>query len=60
MKTIHLQEEAEFNEALGTPGDRVTTFRLTPVAYTKGSDFKAALRPEPDEVLHRNQWTERP
>ncbi len=57
--TVHLLKEAEFNEALGIPGDRITTFCMTPVAYTKGTDFKPALRPDPDEVLHWNRWTDR-
>lgn len=56
---LHLRKEADVNDLLGIPGDDVTTFCMTPVAYTKGTDFKPALRPEPDEVIHWNTWTER-
>lgn len=53
--TLHLQQEECFHEVLGIPAD-VTTFCLTPVAYTKGTDFAPALRPDPDEVLSWNGW----
>jgi hypothetical protein len=29
---------------------------LTPLAYTKGTDFKPAARPDPDAVTHWDQW----
>ena len=53
---LHLRKEGEVNELLGIPAD-VTTFCMTPVAYTKGTGFRPALRPEPEEVIHWNGWT---
>jgi hypothetical protein len=29
---------------------------LTPLAFTKGTDFKPALRPEPDTIIHWDTW----
>jgi len=56
---LHLLKEAEVNEVLEIPGDEVTTFCMSPVAYTKGTEFKPAMRPEPEEVVHWNRWTPR-
>ena len=40
---------------LGIPED-VTAGALTPVAYTRGTAFKPALRPDPDSVIHWEGW----
>ena len=40
--TIHLMFEQQVAELLQIPFDKVTQAALTPVAYTKGSDFKRA------------------
>ncbi|MEY2535708.1 MAG: hypothetical protein QOF29_3618 [bacterium] len=53
---LHLSREREVAELLGIPYDTVAQAVLTPVAYTKGTDFKPALRPAPDEVIHWNGW----
>jgi nitroreductase len=56
---LHLLKEQEVCELLGIPADEVTQVCLTPVAYTLGTDFKPAMRPEPDEVIHWDRWSER-
>lgn len=40
---------------LGIPDD-VTVGALTPVAYTQGTSFRRALRPDPDSVIHWEGW----
>jgi nitroreductase len=56
---LHLLKEKEVCELLGIPMEDVTQVCLTPVAYTQGTDFKAAMRPDPEEVIHWDRWTER-
>jgi nitroreductase len=57
--SLHLLKEQEAADALGIPYDEVTQVCLTPLAYTKGTDFKPALRPDPEDVIHWNRWTPR-
>ncbi len=54
--TLHLRYEREVAEVLGIPYDTVVQAVLTPVAFTKGTDFKPAARPEPDEVIRWDRW----
>jgi nitroreductase len=54
--TVGLFDEARTYEALGIPLDEVTIAAITPVAYTKGTEFKPAMRPDPDEVIHWEGW----
>jgi len=54
--SVHLFKEQEAAELLGIPYDQITQVCLTPVAYTKGTSFKPALRPDPDEVIHWDRW----
>lgn len=54
--TIHLMFEQQVAELLQIPFDKVTQAALTPVAYTKGIDFKPARRKPLDDVLHTNSW----
>jgi nitroreductase len=54
--TVSLFDEEKTGEALGIPIDEVTIGAITPVAYTKGTDFKPALRPDPDDVIHWDGW----
>lgn len=54
--TIHLMKEREVADIVGIPFDRVQQAVLFPLAYTKGTDFKAAMRPDPDTVIHWDQW----
>jgi nitroreductase len=54
--TLHLAHEREVADLLGIPYETVAQAVLTPVAYTTGTDFKAAARPEPDAVIHWDTW----
>ena len=42
--------------ALGIPFDEIQQTCLTPLAYTVGTDFKRAMRPEPDSIIHWDTW----
>jgi len=54
--TLHLLHEREVAEVVGIPYDEVRQFALSPVAYTKGTDFKPAIRQDLDDVVHWNTW----
>lgn len=54
--TLHLAHERQVAELLGIPYETVAQAVLTPVAYTKGTDFKPAPRPEPDALIHWDTW----
>ncbi|GAA4672115.1 nitroreductase family protein [Gordonia humi] len=54
--TVMLFCEQEAADVLGVPNDEVTMAALTPVAFTKGTDFKPAMRPDPAEAIHWDQW----
>jgi nitroreductase len=54
--TLHLMQEQAVADILGIPFDTVQQVALSPLAYTKGTDFKAADRPDPDTVIHWDQW----
>ena len=54
--TVHLMMEQQVADILGIPFDTVQQVCLSPLAYTKGTDFKAAVRPEPDTVIHWDGW----
>jgi nitroreductase len=54
--TVNLFEEEATAEALGIDNDAVTIAAITPVAHTLGTEFKPALRPDPDEVIHWDRW----
>ena len=55
LTTLHLGKEKEAAEVLGIPDD-VMQIALLPVAYTKGTDFKAADRPPVGRIVHLDQW----
>ena len=55
LTSLHLLHENEAAKLLGIPDD-VIQVALLPVAYTKGTDFKPAKRPEPSTIMHWNQW----
>ena len=55
LTSLHLAYESEAAELLGIPED-VMQVALLPVAYTKGTDFKRAVRPDPATIIHYNQW----
>jgi nitroreductase len=54
--SLHLMYEQEAAYLLGIPYDKVTQTLLTPVAYTKGTDFKPAARPDPSTITHIDGW----
>jgi nitroreductase len=54
--TLHLMFEQETAKVLGIPFEQVTQTALIPVAYTKGTEFKAGARKPLDPVLHVNGW----
>ena len=54
--TLHLPNEREVAELLGIPYDGYTQVGLFPIAYTVGTDFKAAARLEVDSVSHFDTW----
>jgi nitroreductase len=54
--TLHLAYEREIADLLGIPYEQVAQAVLTPVAYTRGTEFKPAARPEPDTVIHWDGW----
>ena len=57
--TLHLVFEEQAAEILGIPFAEVTQVALIPVAYTKGTDFKAAQREPVESVTYWNTWGER-
>ena len=48
--------EEQVAEILEIPFDQITQAGLSPVAYTKGTDFKPARRKPLNQVLHENIW----
>ena len=54
--TIHLMFEQEVAELLGIPFEQVTQCALSPIAYTKGTEFKPAGRKSLDGVMHVDGW----
>lgn len=54
--TVHLMMEQQVADVLGIPFESVQQVCLTPVAYTLGTDFKPASRPEPDSIIHWDRW----
>jgi nitroreductase len=54
--SMHRFREQDVAGILGIPYDTVAQAVLTPVAYTKGTDFRPAARPDPDEVIHWDGW----
>lgn len=53
--SLHLTYEKEVAALLGIP-DEFAQVALIPIAYTQGTDFKAAPRKDLDTVLHTNGW----
>jgi len=40
----------------GIPFDEIQQACLTPLAHTVGTDFKRAMRPDPDTIIHWDKW----
>jgi nitroreductase len=49
--TIHLAMEEAVAEIVNIPFDKMQQVCLSPLAFTKGTDFKPAIRPDPDTVI---------
>ena len=43
-------------DIVGIPFDSVQQVCLSPLAYTMGTDFKPAVRPDPDTIIHWDTW----
>ena len=54
--TIALMMEKEVADVVGIPFDEFQQACLTPLAYTIGTDFKRAMRPDPDTIIHWDTW----
>jgi nitroreductase len=54
--TIHLMMEQQVADLLGIPFATVQQACMTPLAFTKGTDFKPAVRPDPDAVIRWDGW----
>lgn len=54
--TVTLMMEEQVADIVGIPYDQVQQVCVTPLAYTKGTDFKPAKRPEPDSIIHWDTW----
>lgn len=54
--TVHLMMEQAAADVLGIPFDQVQQICMSPLAYTKGTDFKPATRPPADTIIHWDGW----
>ena len=55
LTSFHLAFEKEAAALLGVPDD-VMQVALLPVAYTRGTDFRAAERPPVERIVHWDTW----
>lgn len=54
--TCHLSYEREMAAVLDLPYDTVVQAALSPLAYTVGTDFRAASRADAADFMHWNKW----
>jgi nitroreductase len=54
--TVHLMMEQQVADIVGIPFAEVQQVCLTPLAYTQGTDFKPAKRPDPASIVHWDTW----
>jgi nitroreductase len=54
--TVGLMMEQAIADVVGIPFAEVQQACLTPLAYTVGTDFRPAMRPEPDTIIHWDSW----
>lgn len=54
--TCHLSYELEMAELLGIDADHVVQAALTPVAFTRGTEFRPGPRADHRDFLHWNTW----
>lgn len=55
LTTLHLLKEEKAAKLLGIP-EGITQCALLPVAYTIGTEFKPASRPDPKTIIHWDKW----
>ena len=55
--TLHLMHEEEAADVLNIPFDKVQQWALSPVAFTSGTEFKPATRPNLETVISWNSWS---
>ena len=54
--TVHMFMEQAVADVVGIPFESVQQVCLSPLAHTVGTDFKPAMRPAPDSIIHWDQW----
>lgn len=54
--TVHLMMEQQVADIVGIPFDEVQQVCLSPLGYTIGTEFKPAMRPDPDTIIHWDRW----
>jgi len=54
--SLHLIMEQQVAEVLDIPVDSVQQVCLSPLAFTTGTDFKPATRPDADTIIHWDGW----
>jgi nitroreductase len=54
--TLGLMMEREIADIVGIPFDDVQQACMSPLAHTIGTDFKPAVRPAPDTIIHWDTW----
>jgi nitroreductase len=54
--TLHLMKEQQVADIVGIPFDQVQQVCLSPLAYTVGTDFRPAMRPDPETIIHWDTW----
>jgi len=54
--TLHLMQEQAVADLLGLPFDQVQQVCLSPLAHTVGTEFRPALRPDPETIIHWDTW----
>jgi nitroreductase len=54
--TVHLMMEQQVADIVGIPFETVQQACLSPLAYTIGTDFKPAVRPSADSIIHWDTW----
>jgi nitroreductase len=54
--TVGLMKEREVADVVGIPFDDVQQVCLSPLAYTNGTGFKPANRPDPETIIHWDGW----
>lgn len=54
--TVHLMMEQQVADVLGIPFESVQQICMSPLAYTKGTEFKRVARPDADSIIHWDRW----